>query len=124
MCARANNGGTAALSGASSTMALYRPDPKILTLGSDFYDAVEAANFPKAIPRFLNDRAADRVGLPDLDGARWKAHFCHFDPLPDNLDRPLALRYHGHQFRVYNPEIGDGRGFLFAQLRDVDDRLL
>jgi uncharacterized protein YdiU (UPF0061 family) len=36
----------------------------------------------------------------------------------------LALRYHGHQFRVYNPEIGDGRGFLFAQLRDDRERLL
>jgi hypothetical protein len=32
---------------------------------------------------------------------------------------PLALRYHGHQFRSYNPEIGDGRGFLFAQLREA-----
>ena len=38
--------------------------------------------------------------------------------------QPLALRYHGHQFRVYNPEIGDGRGFLFAQLRDDRGRLL
>ena len=36
----------------------------------------------------------------------------------------MALRYHGHQFRVYNPEIGDGRGFLFAQLRDDRGRLL
>jgi uncharacterized protein YdiU (UPF0061 family) len=36
--------------------------------------------------------------------------------LPGSL-QPLALRYHGHQFRVYNPEIGDGRGFLFAQMR-------
>jgi len=36
----------------------------------------------------------------------------------------LALRYHGHQFRHYNPDIGDGRGFLFAQLRDAQDRLL
>ena len=25
---------------------------------------------------------------------------------------------------MYNPEIGDGRGFLFAQLRDDDGRLL
>ena len=33
---------------------------------------------------------------------------------PDNLQQPLALRYHGHQFRHYNPEIGDGRGFLFG----------
>jgi uncharacterized protein YdiU (UPF0061 family) len=44
--------------------------------------------------------------------------------LRDNLPQPLALRYHGHQFRVYNPDIGDGRGFTFAQLRDDRDRLL
>ena len=29
------------------------------------------------------------------------------------------MRYHGHQFRVYNPDLGDGRGFLFAQLREA-----
>jgi uncharacterized protein YdiU (UPF0061 family) len=44
--------------------------------------------------------------------------------LADNLPQPLALRYHGHQFGVYNPELGDGRGFLFAQLRDGNGRLL
>src|SRR3546814_7821979 len=37
---------------------------------------------------------------------------------------PISLRYHGHQFRSYNPEIGDGRGFLFAQMRDKAGRLL
>jgi len=101
----------------------YRPDPKILELGPDFYDPVAPARFPGAIPRFLNHRWADRVGL-DLDEAGWAAHFCRFEPLPDNLPQPLALRYHGHQFRVYNPDIGDGRGFLFAQLRDDRARLL
>jgi uncharacterized protein YdiU (UPF0061 family) len=44
--------------------------------------------------------------------------------MPGSLEQPLALRYHGHQFRNYNPEIGDGRGFLFAQLRDDRDRLM
>jgi uncharacterized protein YdiU (UPF0061 family) len=102
----------------------YRPDPKILELGPDFYDPVEPAVFPKAVPRFLNRRWAQRVGLGDLDDNAWQAHFCRFEPLPGNLAEPLALRYHGHQFRVYNPDIGDGRGFLFAQLRDDHDRLL
>jgi uncharacterized protein YdiU (UPF0061 family) len=102
-------------------VAEYRPDPKILELGPDFYDAVEPARFPKCIPRFLNERWAERIGLGKVD---WPAHFCRFEPLPDNLTQPLALRYHGHQFRVYNPDIGDGRGFLFAQLRDDRDRLL
>jgi uncharacterized protein YdiU (UPF0061 family) len=99
----------------------YRPDPKILELGRDFYDPVEPAVFPIAIPRFLNRRWAERVGL-DLPDDQWTAHFCRFEPLPDNLTEPLALRYHGHQFRVYNPDIGDGRGFLFAQLRDEGQR--
>ena len=99
----------------------YVPDPKILELGPDFYDPVEAARFPKAIPRFLNRRWAEKVGLGEVD---WEAHFHRFEPLPGNLGQPLALRYHGHQFRSYNPEIGDGRGFLFAQLRDDRGRLL
>ncbi|MFL6727420.1 MAG: protein adenylyltransferase SelO family protein [Sphingomicrobium sp.] len=104
-------------------MTSYRPDPKILTLGPDFYDPVEPVSFPKCIPRFVNERWAERVGLA-LNDQGWERHFCRFEPLPDNLTQPLALRYHGHQFRVYNPEIGDGRGFTFAQLRDGGDRLL
>ena len=98
-------------------MAPYRPDPQILRLGRDFYDAVAPAQFPKCTARFLNDRWAKRVGL-ELSDKQWAAHFCRFEPLPKNHREPLALRYHGHQFRVYNPHIGDGRGFLFAQLRD------
>jgi uncharacterized protein YdiU (UPF0061 family) len=104
-------------------MAEYRPDPKILTLGPDFYDAVEPARFPQCTLRFLNRRWAERIGL-ELPAEGWAAHFCRFESLPDNLTEPLALRYHGHQFRVYNPEIGDGRGFTFAQLRDDRGRLL
>jgi uncharacterized protein YdiU (UPF0061 family) len=104
-------------------MARYRPDPQLPALGTDFYDRVEAASFPRCTPRFLNSRWAGRLGL-DLTTDQWTSHFCRFEPLPDNLTGPLALRYHGHQFRVYNPQIGDGRGFLFAQLRDDRDRLL
>ena len=100
----------------------YSPDPRIPTLGTDFYDVVAPAPFPQCTPRFLNERWAARVGLRlDEEAAR---HFCRFEALPGNLEQPLALRYHGHQFRVYNPEIGDGRGFTFAQLRDDRGRLL
>ena len=101
----------------------YRPDPRILELGPDFYDPVEPASFPAAIPRFRNRVCAETVGLGDLDADGWARHFHRFEPLADNIE-PLALRYHGHQFRSYNPEIGDGRGFLFAQLRDDRGRLL
>jgi uncharacterized protein YdiU (UPF0061 family) len=102
----------------------YRPETKILELGEAFYDAVGPAKFPACTPRFLNWRAAATVGLEELSEEEWGAHFCRFEPLPESLQQPLALRYHGHQFRVYNPDIGDGRGFLFAQLRDERRRLL
>lgn len=104
-------------------MTAYRPDPQILKLGPDFYDPVEPAAFPNCIRRFTNNEWAERIGL-ELDSDSWARHFCRFEPLEANLPSPLALRYHGHQFRVYNPEIGDGRGFTFAQLRDDQDRLL
>ncbi len=96
----------------------------ILSLGEGFYDPVAAANFPQTILRFRNQRWADGIGLAGLSDAEWLNHFGRFRPLPDNLSQPLALRYHGHQFRTYNPDIGDGRGFLFAQIRDASGRLL
>jgi serine/tyrosine/threonine adenylyltransferase len=102
----------------------YRAEQAILELGEAFYDPVRAAAFPQAILRFRNDRWAPAVGLEALSDEQWVRHFGRFEPLPDNLAEPVALRYHGHQFRVYNPDIGDGRGFLYAQLRDGADRLL
>lgn len=109
---------------APSSPSAYRPAPIIETVADWLGDPVEAADFPQTVLRFRNDRAAKQVGLDSLSDEEWIAHFGRFTPLADNLPRPLAMRYHGHQFRVYNPDIGDGRGFLFAQLRDGDDRIL
>lgn len=104
--------------------ARYRPDPLFATLGPEFADPVTPARFPQHLLRWRNQVWAERVGLGALGDAEWEAHFARFEPLPDNMPAPLAMRYHGHQFRTYNPEIGDGRGFLFAQLRDGEGRLL
>jgi uncharacterized protein YdiU (UPF0061 family) len=104
--------------------ATYRPDPRFAALGDDFSDPVRPADFPEAHLRFWNDRWAEPVGLDTLDAAERAAHFHRFQALPDNQPQPRAMRYHGHQFRTYNPDLGDGRGFLFAQLRDDRDRLL
>ena len=104
--------------------AAYHPDPAILALAPWLGDAVEAARFPQETLRFRNQRWAAAVGLDGLTEPQWLAHFARFEPLEGNLPQPLALRYHGHQFRSYNPDLGDGRGFLFAQLRDAPGRLL
>ena len=96
----------------------YKPDPRFMTLGPEFADEVEPAAFPQSILRFRNDRAAATVGLDTLTDKEWLEHFARFEPLPDGQPKRLATRYHGHQFRVYNPDLGDGRGFLFAQMRE------
>ena len=96
----------------------YRPDPRFFDLGPDYSDAVKAADFPQTILRFRNDRAAAEVGLETLTDAEWIAAFGRFDPLPGQPG-PVAMRYHGHQFRQYNPDLGDGRGFLAAQMRET-----
>ncbi len=102
----------------------YVPDPRFASLGTTFFDEVRPARFPDARLRFENRAWAERVGLGELEPSEWERHFARFEPLPDNLPTPLALRYHGHQFDTYNPHLGDGRGFLFAQLRDDSGRLL
>ncbi|NIJ07078.1 uncharacterized protein YdiU (UPF0061 family) [Sphingomonas vulcanisoli] len=102
----------------------YRPSRAIDEVADFLADPVGPADFPETILRFRNDRAAAEVGLETLSDAEWIAHFGRFEPLPGSLPQPLALRYHGHQFRIYNPDLGDGRGFLFAQLEDGQGRLL
>ena len=85
------------------------------TLGDAFYDVVTPAAFPQHILRYRNDRAAGIIGLERLSDDEWIDHFGRFKPIEGSFPHPLALRYHGHQFGHYNPELGDGRGFLFAQ---------
>jgi len=102
----------------------YTADPLFAQLGPEFADPVAPAQFPKHTLRRRNQDWAAHVGLDTLSEAEWEAHFARFQPLPANMPSPLAMRYHGHQFRTYNPDIGDGRGFLFAQLRDDQGRLL
>ncbi|MEL7453616.1 MAG: YdiU family protein [Pseudomonadota bacterium] len=96
--------------------------PPFLELADAFADPVEPAAFPKAILRFRNQRWAGALGLGDLNDPEWAHRFSAFPPLEGNLPEPLAMRYHGHQFGTYNPQLGDGRGFLYAQLRDREGK--
>jgi serine/tyrosine/threonine adenylyltransferase len=102
----------------------FSPDPRFVALGPEFGDAVEPADFPAHILRWRDQKAAVSVDLNTLTDAEWIAHFGQFVPLPDIGQPPIAMRYHGHQFRTYNPQLGDGRGFLLGQVRDNLGRLM
>ena len=101
-------------------------DPQTIhgNLGARFYRTVKPASFPDHIIRYRNQDAAGTIGLADLSDDAWRDHFGRFVPFEGSFPEPLALCYHGHQFGHYNPELGDGRGFLFAQARAADGRLL
>jgi uncharacterized protein YdiU (UPF0061 family) len=96
-------------------------EPMMENLGDDYYDIVAAADFSSHFLRYRNDRLLPLLGLkPELvtDGD-FIAAFGQFSGV-----RPfLALRYHGYQFGAYNPFLGDGRGFLYGQVRGVDGNL-
>ncbi|WP_297578971.1 protein adenylyltransferase SelO [Devosia sp.] len=106
-------------------MPSFAPTRRHEDLGRDFFDPVAPADFPMTRLRHRDLRWAERLGLGQFTEAEWLSHFGRLDPLPGAFPQPLALKYHGHQFRSYNPELGDGRGFLLAQCIDpVDGRLL
>lgn len=95
--------------------------PQLEELGADYWDAVEAVQFPRTQMRYRNDPHLRQLGLDpaSVSDADMEAAYGRFEartPL-------LALRYHGHQFGTYNPFLGDGRGFLYGQLRDRHGQL-
>jgi len=96
-------------------------EPALESLGDDYYDEVRAAEFPQHILRWRNDDLLPQLGLDpkEVSDEHFIAAFGKFQGV-----RPfLALRYHGYQFGTYNSLLGDGRGFLYGQVRGIDGEL-
>lgn len=92
-------------------------EPSIEGLGEAYWDGVEAAAFPKSRLRYRNDALLGQLGLDPgaVSDQDFEAAYGRFE-----VRQPLlALRYHGTQFGTYNPFLGDGRGFLYGQVRDI-----
>jgi uncharacterized protein YdiU (UPF0061 family) len=90
------------------------------------YASLPQAFFTRVTPQPLsccrwvawNGPLATQFGLPPLsddpsllDVFAGYSNFKGFDP--------LAMKYAGHQFGVYNPELGDGRGLLLCEIADL-----
>lgn len=94
---------------------------KLESLGNDYYDEVDAEEFPQHILRWRNNSLLERLGIDHqiITDQNFIDSFGKFEG-----KKPfLALRYHGYQFGEYNPHLGDGRGFLYGQVRGVDGEL-
>jgi serine/tyrosine/threonine adenylyltransferase len=97
-------------------------EPAIEALGSQYFNEVEPAEFPKHLLRFRNDPILAKLGL-EPSGVT-DEHFIEALGKFQGRRRPLvALCYHGYQFGEYNPRLGDGRGFLYGQVRGIDGEL-
>ena len=96
-------------------------EPALESLDNDFFDLVQPAKFSQHTLRFRNNKLLPILGL-DSDKVTDK-HFLDFGGRFRSRQSCLALRYHGHQFGQYNPYLGDGRGFLYGQVRLIDKKL-
>ena len=96
-------------------------EPALENLGDDYYDRVEAASFPAHHLRWRNDALLPILGIEPQQTQDW--HFIEAFGLFQGVRPFLALRYHGYQFGEYNPFLGDGRGFLYGQVRGIDGQL-
>ena len=98
----------------------YEPEVE-KNLGEDYYDVVTAAKFPIHILRFRNNHLLSILDLePQMVS---NDHFIEAFGAFGGQQPCLALRYHGYQFGQYNPFLGDGRGFLYGQVRGNDNNL-
>ncbi len=93
-------------------------EPALESLGEDYYDIVTAAEFPQTQLRFRNDDVLPKLGL--VPEAVTDTHFIEAFGQFQGVHPFLALRYHGYQFGEYNSRLGDGRGFLYGQIRGTD----
>ncbi|EGR0069201.1 YdiU family protein [Vibrio vulnificus] len=64
-----------------------------------------------------NGELAQGFALPEhADDPQLLAVFSGAEPF--SAFKPLAMKYAGHQFGVYNPDLGDGRGLLLAEMQN------
>jgi serine/tyrosine/threonine adenylyltransferase len=96
------------------------------SLGEEYGDRVTAAEFPQHTLRWRNDALLPLLGLNAQEVA--DEHFveafgCFAGTQPAGAQPCIAMGYHGYQFGDYNPQLGDGRGFLYGQVRGIDGEL-
>lgn len=88
------------------------------SLPGDFYDAVRPT--PLVNPRLVsfNPDAAALISLDpeEADNPELALYLSGGKAMPGA--EPLAMYYTGHQFGVYNPDIGDGRAILLGEVRN------
>lgn len=87
-------------------------------LPEDFYERVNPTPFGNPHLVSFNPDAAALIGLDPAEAHKpeFLDYFSGKKLLPGS--EPVAMYYTGHQFGVYNPDIGDGRAILLGEVRN------
>jgi uncharacterized protein YdiU (UPF0061 family) len=88
-------------------------------LPEDFYEPVHPTPFENPHLVSFNTDAAALIELDPEEALKPELieYFSGRKLLPGS--EPLAMYYTGHQFGVYNPDIGDGRAILLGEVRNA-----
>lgn len=99
-----------------ATLDTLHFDNRFSRLPADLYSRVTPTGFERPFVVAFNPEVADLIGLaPDADRHPNFAQYFGGRKLLPGSD-PLAMKYTGHQFGVYNPDLGDGRGLLLGEV--------
>lgn len=91
-------------------------------LDDAFYSRVKPQGLWGVRLAHANPEAAKLIGLSGEDlGTDEFLQIFSGNQIPDAFD-PLAMAYSGHQFGVYNPQLGDGRGLLLAEAQPANSQ--
>lgn len=88
----------------------FRVEHRYLELPESFFSRVRPS--PLRDPKLLcfNHDLAHQMGFHSTNAEQWAKVGGGLELL-DGME-PVAMKYTGHQFGVYNPDLGDGRGLL------------
>jgi hypothetical protein len=98
----------------------FRVEHRYLELPDSFYTRVQPSPLSGAKMVCFNHKLAEQMGFHARSESDWTGVGAGAELL-EGMD-PVAMKYTGHQFGVYNPDLGDGRGLLLWETTGPDGR--
>lgn len=98
----------------------FRVEHRYLELPDSFYTRVQPTPLKDARMVCFNHALAKQMGFHSNQPEDWTGVGAGTELL-EGMD-PVAMKYTGHQFGMYNPDLGDGRGLLLWETIGPDGR--
>ncbi|MCG2580043.1 MAG: YdiU family protein [Marinobacter sp.] len=98
----------------------FRVEHRYLELPDSFYTRVQPTPLKDARMVCFNHVLAKQMGFHTDQPEDWTGVGAGTELL-EGMD-PVAMKYTGHQFGMYNPDLGDGRGLLLWETIGPDGR--